>query len=257
MFRHALVVVFENKEVDEVVGNSNAPTFDALASRYAALASYDGVSHPSLPNYLALVSGSTQGIDSDCTTCIVRARSLADTLEAAHLTWKTYAEDLPSPGFSGASAGNYAKKHDPFLYFANIAGSPRRRDNVVPLSRLDTDVTKNRLPTFALIVPNLCNDMHGCPVATGDSWLRQHIVPLLGKPALVHSVVFVVFDEGNTDQGGGGHVDALALGPLVRPGSTFSQPTSHYGLLRTLEDAWHLPRLGQSAQAPPITGIWR
>jgi len=256
-FQHALVVVFENKEIDQVVGNRDAPTFTALASRYASLTNYEGVSHPSLPNYLALVSGSTQGIDSDCTTCVVHAKSLADVLAARQLTWKTYAEGLPAPGFSGASAGDYAKKHDPFLYFADVADSARRRANIVPLSQLAADLAKNRLPTFALIVPNQCNDMHNCPVATGDAWLRRHILPLLAKPALARSVVFVVFDEGTSDLGGGGHVSALALGPLVRPGATFSQPTSHYGLLRTLEDAWHLPRLGLSARATPITGIWR
>ncbi len=99
--------------------------------------------------------------------------------------------------------------------------------------------------------------MHDCDVATGDDWLRTQIVPLLGKPALRGSVVFVVFDEGTTSTGGGGNVLALALGPLVRRGAVSAQPTTHYGLLRTIEDAWHLPRLGLSAKARPITGIWR
>jgi acid phosphatase len=99
--------------------------------------------------------------------------------------------------------------------------------------------------------------MHDCDVATGDRWLAQNIVPILGSPLLARSVVFVVFDEGTTDVGGGGSVAALALGPLVRPGSTYAQATSHYGLLRTIEDAWGLPRLGNSRTTPPITGIWR
>jgi acid phosphatase len=99
--------------------------------------------------------------------------------------------------------------------------------------------------------------MHDCPVSIGDRWLRENIVPLLRRPQLADSVVFVVFDEGSTDTGGGGRVAALALGPLVRPGAHFLRPTGHYGLLRTIEDAWGLPRLGKSAQAKPITGIWR
>ena len=254
-FRHVVVVVFENKEVGDVVGH--APTFDALARRYASLTQYDAVAHPSLPNYLALVSGSTQGIVDDCTACIVRARSLADTLAAAGRTWKTYAEGLPQPGFTGASAGRYAKKHDPFLYFESVAASPQRRARVVPLGQLAADVRARRIPDFSLVVPDLCNDMHDCPVSTGDAWLRHTIVPLLGSPALRGSVVFVVFDEGSSGAGGGGHVAGLALGPLVRPGASFTAPMSHYGLLRTIEDAWRLPLLGASHEARPITGIWR
>jgi phosphatidylinositol-3-phosphatase len=256
-FRHALVVVFENEERSAIVGNPAAPTFAALAKRYATLTAYTAVAHPSLPNYLALVSGSTHGISSDCTSCRVHARDLADTLERAGLTWKTYAEGLPRAGFAGPSFGLYAKKHDPFLYFADIAANPVRRAHVVPFARLRHDLGVGQLPRFALVIPDLCHDMHDCPVAAGDRWLRQEIVPLLTAPQLADSVVFVVFDEGTTDAGGGGHVAALALGPLVRPGARFDQPTSHYGLLRTLEDAWRLPRLGSSAHAQPITGVWR
>lgn len=253
-FRHVLVVVFENKERGELAG---APTFVRLARRYASLTRYDAVTHPSLPNYLALVSGSTQGITSDCTDCVVDAPSLAYTLTAAQRTWKTYAEGLPSPGWTGASAGRYAKKHDPFLYFRSVFSNPKQVSRVVPYTQLAGDVAQNRLPDFALIVPDLCDDMHDCSVATGDEWLRTQIVPLLTKPALRRSVVFVVFDEGRTTIGGGGNVATLALGPLVRRGATSAQPTSHYGLLRTIEDAWRLPRLGLSVQARPITGIWK
>jgi phosphatidylinositol-3-phosphatase len=257
VFRHVLVVVLENKERAEIVGNPAAPTFNALARRYATLSNYDAVAHPSLPNYLALVSGSTHGIHSDCTSCVVHAPSLADTLERAGLTWKTYAQGLPYPGFDGAWNGAYAKKHDPFLYFSDVASSARRRANIVPLRRLRGDAVAGRLPSFALVVPDQCHDMHSCPIATGDRWLRENVVPLLHLRSLARSVVFVVFDEGTTALGGGGHVAALALGPRVRPHSTSAGATSHYGLLRTIETAWSLPHLGLSADTPPIEGIWR
>lgn len=256
-FTHVVVVVFENHEAGAIVGNPDAPTFNALGDRYARLTRYAGVTHPSLPNYLALVSGSTHGITSDCTDCIVAARNLADTLEAAGKTWKTYAEDLPAPGYTGAYAGRYAKKHDPFLYFRDIATSRRRSAHVVPFTQLARDIASHRLPRFSLIVPNLCNDMHDCSVATGDAWLKVHIAPLVRSPELRGGVVFVVFDEGTTDEGGGGHVDALALGPTVKARSVFPRATNHYGLLRTIEDAWHLPRLGLSAKGTPIGGIWK
>jgi hypothetical protein len=256
-FTHVVLVVFENHEASSIAGSSDAPTFNALARRYATLTNYHGVAHPSLPNYLALVSGSTQGISSDCTDCLLGARSLADTLAAAGKTWKTYAEDLPYPGFTGGSSGRYAKKHDPFLYFRNVVDSHARRRRVVPFPRLARDLERHRLPDFSLVVPNLCNDMHDCSVATGDAWLKAHVVPLLHSPELRGGVVFVVFDEGTSDTGGGGHIEALALGPTVRRGSRFARATNHYGLLRTIEDAWGLPRLGFSSRGTPIGGIWK
>ena len=256
-FRHVVVVVFENHERSEIVGSSSAPTFAALARRGATLTGYDAVSHPSLPNYLALVSGSTHGITDDCTSCVVSGQSLVDTLAVAGRTWKTYAEGLPHAGFTGASAGDYAKKHDPFLYFRDVLARPSWLTRVVPFEQLARDAAARRLPDFALVVPNLCHDMHDCSVATGDAWLKQNVVPLLASPALAGGAVFVVFDEGLTDAGGGGNVEALVLGPTVVPGSVSHEPTSHYGLLRTIEEAWKLPLLGHTAHARPITGIWR
>ena len=251
-----MLVVFENHEASEIGGNPDAPTFNALARRYATLTSYDAVAHPSLPNYLALVSGSTEGITSDCTECIVQGPNLADTLAAAGKTWKTYAEDLPYPGFTGGLAGRYAKKHDPFLYFRDVADSRALRNRVVPFTQLARDLARRRLPDFSLVIPNLCNDMHDCSVATGDAWLKAHVAPLLRSPELRGGVVFVVFDEGTSDTGGGGRIEALVLGPTVRRGSRFTKPTNHYGLLRTIEDAWKLPRLGHSRTGTPIGGIW-
>lgn len=254
---HAVVIVFENKEYDDVVGSASAPTFRALTRRYALLTDYRAVAHPSLPNYLALVSGSTHGITSDCTDCVVDAQNLADTLARAGKSWKTYAEGLPSPGFLGPSAGRYAKKHDPFLYFNDVIDNDDRLRDVVPLTAFRADVRANRLPDFSLVVPDLCHDMHDCPVATGDHWLAGFLRPLLRSPVLARSAVFVVFDEGTRTVGGGGHVPALVLGSTVRPNARTTQPLNHYSLLRTIEDSWHLSLLGRSAAASPITGIWR
>jgi hypothetical protein len=253
-FQHVVVIVFENKESPSVLGNRAAPTFNAYARRYAKLTRYYGITHPSLPNYLALVSGSTQGITNDCTDCVVDATSLADTVEASGRTWKTYLEGLPAPGFLGATSGRYAKKHNPFAYFRDIAADPARRARLVPLAQLAADVRANALPSLSLVVPDLCHSMHDCSVSTGDTWLRGQVGRFLKLPK---TVVFVVFDEGTSNAGGGGHTTALALGKAVRPGSRFAGVTSHYGLLRTIEQAWRLPLLGRSAHVVPITGIWR
>jgi hypothetical protein len=256
-FRHVVVVVLENKESEQVAGNRAAPQWNRFAAQGARLTRYFAVAHPSLPNYLALVSGSTQGVTTNCTSCSVDARSLADTLESAGKSWKTYAEGLPAPGWLGASAGRYAKKHDPFLYFRDVASRVGRRERVVPLPQLGRDLRAHRLPDFSLVVPNLCHSTHDCSVSTGDAWLGRFLRSLLSSRELDGSVVFVVFDEGLTSREGGGHVAALAVGPAVLPGSRSTKATTHYGLLRTVEDAWQLPRLGRSAGAKPVTGIWR
>jgi len=255
-FEHVVVVVLENKGQANVLGNPEAPNFNGLAKRYAVLSHYGGVSHPSLPNYLAMISGSTHGITSDCTSCVVSARNIADTLERAHLSWKAYAEGLPRPGFTGAFSGLYAKKHVPFLYFRDIFAKPARLRRVVPLRQFARDLAAANLPSFSLVVPNLCHDMHDCSVETGDTWLGGFLTPLLRNAQLTNSVVFVITDEPTSERASEA-VPALALGPLVASGSRYTARTSHYGLLRTIEDAWGLPRLGHSAQAKPITGIWR
>ena len=249
-----IVVVFENKETSAVLGSPSAPTFNAYARTYASLTRYYGVTHPSLPNYLALVSGSTQGITSDCITCEVDGRSLADTLEASGRTWKAYLEGLPRRGFLGGFSGRYAKKHDPFAYFRSVAQTPARAQRLVPLTELAADLEAGALPDFSLVVPDLCDSMHDCSVRVGDAWLRRTVGPLLHLPK---TVVFIVFDEGSTNARGGGHVPALAVGTAVRPHAKFRGVTNHYGLLRTIEQAWGLPRLGHSAKAIRITGIWR
>lgn len=230
---HVVVILFENHDRGEVLGSGDAPTFDRLARSYADLTRYEALTHPSLPNYLALVSGSTQGISDDCTDCAAPGASIGSLLDRAHLSWGAYAEGYPgSPRF--------AKKHVPFLYF------PRDRGHVHPLSALD----RAHPPAFAFVTPDLCDDMHDCPVATGDRWLARFVPPLLRVP---RTAVFVVFDEGSASQ----EVAALVLGTAVRAHAVDAAPTGHYALLRTVEDALGLPHLGASARAAPITGIWR
>lgn len=250
---HVVVIVFENKEEQEVIGSPEAPTFTSLAQQYVRFTRYQGVTHPSLPNYIALVSGGTHGIRSDCTTCVVDARNLADTLGAAGRSWKTYAEGLPRPGFTGAGYRRYVKRHVPFLYFRDVVRSAARRQRVVPLTQLRTDLAAGALPSFALIVPDLCHSMHDCPVRAGDRWLAGILPPLL---ELEKTLVFVTFDEGHLGKGRN-HVAALALGTAVQPATRVTALTGHYSLLRTVEAAWGLPLLGHSAGARPFTRIWR
>jgi hypothetical protein len=253
-FEHVVLVVLENKESTDIVGSHSAPAFNLYGRVYARIANYYAVTHPSLPNYLALVGGSTFGITTNCVDCDVDAASLADSIEASDRTWKAYIEGLPRRGFAGGAAGRYAKKHNPFAYFRRIMGDPTRANRIVPSGELAGDLATKRLPDFALVVPDLCNSTHDCPVATGDAWTRRTVGPLLGLP---RTVVFITYDEGATDRRGGGHVATVAAGTAVRRHAVFRPVTGHYGLLRTIEQAWDLPYLGRSARTRPITGIWR
>jgi acid phosphatase len=258
-FDHVILVVFENEECVDIMGSSDAPTFRRLARTYAVFTSYYGVTHPSLPNYLALVSGSTHGITRDCDDCLVGGRNLADTLAAKAVSWKTYAEGLPAAGSTVDDEGRYVKRHDPLLYFHDVLSNGRRLARIVPYTQFRHDLRTDHLPGFALVVPNLCHDMHDCGADDGDQWLKSFLRPVLRSSELNHGVVFIVFDEGDKGDtvGGGGHTVALAVGPTVRPRSRVGLRLNHYNLLRTIEDGLGLPRLGNSRSARPITGIWR
>jgi hypothetical protein len=245
---HVITIVMENKEYADVIGDSQAPYVNRLARRYGLATASFGVRHPSLPDYLALTGGSTHRIHSDCTACHVAATNVVDQLEAAHVTWKAYMQDMPSPCFRGASAAGYAKKHDPFIYYDDVARSPSRCRRIVPFSRLAGDLRSGRLPTYAFLSPNLCADTHDCGVRTGDRFLA-HLLPTLLRAVGPQGYVVLTWDEGTTDRGccgrsRGGHIATIVAGALVRHGASMRQPIDHYGVLRTIEDTLRLPHLG-------------
>jgi len=263
-FSHVVVIIMENKECGDVIGDRHAPFLTRLARRYALATSYFAVRHPSLPNYLALTGGSTFGIASDCATCQVHATNLVDQLERAGISWKAYIEGLPRPCYPGAAAGGYAKKHNPFAYYTDVAGNPARCSRVVPLTELLPDLEGGRLPAFTWITPNLCDDMHDCGVAAGDRFLAG-LVPRLARALGPRGVLFITWDEGETDSKGrccekaaGGRVATIVVGPHARRGVEVALPYDHYSLLRTIEDAWHLREL-RNAACPctrPLTALF-
>src|SRR5207302_1582812 len=152
------------------------------------------------PNYLALVSGSTQGVHDDGTSYVFTTPSIVDRLTAAGKTWGGYMEDMPSPCFNGGGSGNYAKKHDPFMYFSSILNTPSQCNRVVPFTQLATDLkSAASTPNYVWITPNLCNDMHDCSVATGDGWAKQNFPTIFNSPAwkTQRSLLIVTWDEGS------------------------------------------------------------
>jgi len=259
-FSHVFVIVMENHEYGSVIGSSAAPYINSLASSYGLATNYYGVSHPSLPNYLALTAGSTFGIASDCTTCYVNATNIADQVEASGRSWKAYMEDMPSPCFSGASAGNYAMKHDPFMYYNDIRNNAARcAAHVVPFSQFSGDMSSGQVPNFVWITPNMCNDMHDCAVATGDGWLRSVVPTITGSAAFRNGgVLFITFDEGSSNAGccgdsWGGHVATLVISPRAIPGFRSGVAENHYGLLRTVEDALRLGHLNAASWSSNVS----
>lgn len=266
-FSHVIVMIFENEEITNIIGNSSLPNFNRLAQQYTLLTNDFAVTHPSLPNYIALTSGDTQGITSDCSTCFVNATNLPDSLEQSGRSWKAYMEDMPAP-CSLTDQGNYAEKHNPFVYYNDIrTNTTRCQQHDVPLTQLDSDLQNNQLPAFAWITPNLCNDGHDCGASAADKFLGPEVDKIINSQSFdQNSLLIVTFDEGSTagsccglPKKAGGRITTLLISKLVKAGFQDSTPYSHYSILKTIEDAWGLPELGHSGdlQTPLITDAWK
>jgi hypothetical protein len=250
---HIAVILMENEEYGSIIGSPSTPYINGLARRYAVATSMYAIGHPSLPNYLALTGGSTFGITSDCTDCSVAKTSIVDQLETAHVSWKAYMEGLPHRCFTGAGAGEYAKKHDPFVYYTRVSGDASRCARVVPLSQLAADEGANTLPTFSWITPNLCHDMHDCSPSAGDHFLAT-LVPSLLRSLGPRGLLFLTWDEGATDNGccrlaSGGHIATIVAGAGAKHGARLTTPVDHYSVLAAIEDLLGLPRLRGAACA--------
>lgn len=243
----------ENNEYGNIIGNSSAPYINNLANQYGLATQYYAVSHPSLPNYLAMSAGNTFGITSDCTTCWVNATNLADQIEGSGRTWKAYMESMPSACYIG-DAGEYAQKHDPWIYYNDIrTNATRCAGHIVPYTQFGTDMASGNAPNFVWITPNLCNDMHDCSVNTGDTWLSQNVPTILNSSTFKNGgVLFITWDEGSTSAGcctyaAGGQVAMLVISPLANAGFKSSTAEDHYSLIATIEDSWGLGRLNNAA----------
>jgi acid phosphatase len=244
----------ENEEYSGIIGNASAPYVNTLAAGGASATQYFAVSHPSLPNYLALTGGSTFGVTTDCTPAAscTGGTSVVEEMAAAGFGWRAYMEDMPSP-CAQADSGQYAVRHDPFVYYNGVVTGSC--GNVVTGSRLPGDIAAGALPAFTWLTPNLCNDMHDCSVATGDTYLAGIVPQFLGTLG-PNGALFLVWDEGTSNLHGGGQVTMVAAGPGVKKGYRSSTPYDHYSLLRTIEDAWGLPKLGNSAAATPMGDLF-
>jgi phosphatidylinositol-3-phosphatase len=267
---HVIVIVMENHSYADLIGRrgsavaARAPYINGLKRACGLATNYHSLTHPSLPNYVAMVAGSNGGITTDCTSCTSRAHNLFRRLGATGGTWRVYAESMPSR-CSHTSTLHYLKRHNPATYFPAIRSQCDRWD--VPMGgasgRFATALAHNTLPDYAMVVPNPCDDMHDCSVSTGDTWLATWVPRILqsGDYRAGHTAVFIVWDEGEGGGYGGEnclahladrscHVPALVLSGYTAPGARSSTQFSHLSLLRTTQTLLGAtPYLGAAGRA--------
>ena len=241
-YDHVVWIMLENVGYT-VVGSPSAPYFNRL-SAVCGLATQDyAVSHPSLPNYIALTSGSTQGISDDGEPS-VHPLSVPNIFSELGANWSSLVESMPSR-CDQVTSGVYAARHNPAVYYRSISASCQRND--APLT-LPLNLTK----AFTFIVPNVCNDMHSCPVATGDAWLKRMVPTILSSSQYQSGslVLFITIDENN--QQSSNRVPTIVIAPSVRRGTRVNVHFTHYSLLRTSETLLHVALLGAARTAPSM-----
>jgi phosphatidylinositol-3-phosphatase len=305
-YAHIFVIVEENKSAGRIDGSPNAPTLTELAQTYGDATRFYAEVHPSEPNYVALIGGSTFGLhDDDAYSCkpgsseascpgakrpgyvthTIDAPNLATQLEAVHLSWKGYYQSIPGAG-SGAFFGDdplldgrdgknglllYASKHSGFMNFASVQRDPHRAEHIVGFDVLHSDLAAGTLPNFSLIIPNLCDDMHGmgdrmapadCKYANtaglirrGDAAAGKLVDEIMGSKvwrSRENVAIVVTWDEddGAGREGccgvtpdapsnfGGGHIATIVMTNNGPRGVRDPTPYNHYSLLRTIEDAF-------------------
>jgi phospholipase C len=257
--KHVWVFVLENHSYNEIIGNADVPYLNHLAQRYGQATQYYAVAHPSLPNYLAMISGSTHSCTSNGCAGNYRGRTLAGQFAGHGLRWRGFIEALPRAGYTGRDSGSYTRHHNPFVYFRSIVQKPRQRSRIVPFSKFRRSL--RRPPALSYIVPTDRHNMHSGSEGVADAWIHTWVPRVMRSPGFRHGgAVFITWDEASKgDSSGccvegvrGGHQPLIAIvhnGPRhVR----LTKRRSAYSLLRTIEAGFRFAHLGHAAQARPL-----
>jgi phosphatidylinositol-3-phosphatase len=244
---HVVIVLEENHAYSEIIGSSEAPYINSLAKQGASFVQSYAITHPSQPNYLALFSGSTQGVTGDSCPQTFAAANLGSELIAAGKTFAGFSEGLPSVGSQVCKAGKYARKHCPWTNFSNVPPS----DNL-PFTSIPSDFAN--LPTISWVIPNLDYDMHDGTVQQADTWLKTNLANYVAWAQNNNSLLIITWDE--DDDTDVNQIPTIFVGPMVKPGK-YSEKITHYNLLRTLEAIYGLPYAGESASVQTITDVWQ
>ena len=245
---HVVWIWFENKDFGSVIGHGKAPFINRTLVPSCGLATnYHGLTHPSLPNYIAATSGlsgdALKPFAHDCNAvgpCLIGAASIYGQAPS----WGAYAESMRRP-CARRPTGPYAPKHNPAVYYRSLGDCDQHAVNTRMLGR---DLDADTLPAFATITPNLCHSMHDCSVRNGDAWLRRIILRLTASPAYQRGTmaIIVTFDE---SEGGDNHIATFIVSPSTVPGTRSPLRFTHYSLLRTTEEMLGLPLLGHARRA--------
>ena len=268
---HVFVLMEENHSYEQVIGNSAMPYLNSLAKSYAVAANYDANSHYSIPNYFWITTGKYVTLN-DTTTQMFDVDNVTRYLSSAGKTWKAYEETLPYAGYVGPSKGNYLKNHDPFSYFTDVVNSSEKV-NIVPFTQLATDILNNNLPAYAFIKPNGADDGHNGSLSTADTWLKNNLAHLLASPPFQpggNGILFITFDESVDsdcrplttcpslpENGGGGRVATLVIGPLVKTGYKSSTFYQHPSVLKTMLLALGISGAPGAAQSAPPMDVFQ
>jgi acid phosphatase len=256
-FSHVFLVVEENHSYAEVVGNSGMPYLNSLIQTNGLATQYYANTHPSLPDYLWLSSGSNDGItDDDCAsaTGALKVDNVVRELNDAGLSWKAYAESLPAVGYMGCSSGEYVQRHNPFMYYSDVIDNSTEQQKIVPFTQFAIDRENNALPRFSYIVPNLLDDAHDGTLAQADNWLQGNIGPLLSTAMFQAGgagLLIVVFDEGTDSTNGGGQVAWVAISPKAKVNYKSVAFYQHQSTLRLMLQGLGVTTFPGAAAAAP------
>jgi phospholipase C len=248
-FDHVVIVMEENHNFDQIIGNGDAPYINGtLAAGGASFTQSFATAHPSQPNYLDLFSGANQGVSSDSCPHTFSATNEAAQLIAAGHTFTGYSEGLPAAGSTKCTAGPYARKHSPWVNFSNVPANDNQ-----PFSAFPSPADYASLPTVSWVIPNLDNDMHDGTVAQGDTWLKNNSDSYAQWAKTHHSLLIVTWDEDDMSQHN--QIATIFYGADVKPGQ-YPEKINHFNVLRTVEDIYGLPSAGAAATSAPITDVW-
>lgn len=244
-YDHVVIVVMENHGLTQIVGSPAAPYITSLSLQGANFTNSHGVAHPSQPNYLALFSGSTQRVKNDkCPVNFKGVNNLGVQLMAAGLSFTGYSESMPAAGYTGCSAGDYVRKHNPWVDFKNVPASANQPYFAFP-------VDFSTLPTVAFVVPNLINDMHDGSVSTGDSWLQANIDPYAQWAKTHNSLLILTFDEDDYTTSSN-LIPTIWVGASIVAGN-YGELINHYNVIATVERMYGLPAL---TTAQPVVDVF-
>jgi phosphatidylinositol-3-phosphatase len=251
---HVIVVVEENSDYSSVIGNSSMPYLNGLAQQYALVTKYYAVTHPSIGNYFMMTVGKIITND-DSYSGVVSDDNIVRRLIAAGKTWKSYAEDLPSVGYTGPDTGSYARKHNVIALLSDVVNDATQRNNLVPFAQFATDLSGGHLPAYSFVAPNLCNDAHDCSLATADQWLQTNIDPLVNNAAFQRDgLLVIVFDEAGSGDAtnGGGHIACVIVSPKAKRAYQGTGVYEHQSLLRLTAEALGVTPPNAAASAPDM-----